>query len=52
MGQLVHVSVITQETLMNMDSPREMTPSCTNQILSEKQHCEIWVWKGVLKQKR
>jgi hypothetical protein len=37
MGQLVHISIIAQETLMNIDSPEEMTPCCTNQILPEKQ---------------
>jgi hypothetical protein len=49
MGQLVQISDINQKMLVNVYCPGQVTFSCTNQILSDKQECEIRVQKYVVK---
>jgi len=43
MAQFLQICVITQKMLVNINCPRQMTPSCANQILSDKQHSSVSV---------
>ena len=52
MAQFLQICVVTQKMLVNINCPRQMTPSCADQILSDKQHGSVRVWKHVLKQER